>query len=60
MQQSLVVISASDAQEPHPVGKLLSAGRTGIEAFIGHYNHRRYHENIDDLAPRPTSTSGAT
>ncbi|MVA82496.1 transposase [Agrobacterium vitis] len=29
-----------------------------IAAFVEHYNHRRYHESLDNL-PRPTSTSGA-
>ena len=28
-----------------------------IEAFVDDYNHRRYHESIDNLTP-PTSTSG--
>ena len=27
-----------------------------IDAFIDHYNHRRYHESLDNLTP-PTSTS---
>jgi putative transposase len=31
-----------------------------IEAFVEHYDHRRYHESLDNLTPaRPTSTSAA-
>jgi Integrase core domain len=29
-----------------------------IDAFVAYYNHRRYHQSIDNLT-RPTSTSGA-
>jgi len=44
---------ASNAQEPHLAGKLLSARRprTRIDAFVDHYNHRRYHESLDNLTP---------
>lgn len=43
----------SDVQEPHSVGKLLSAQHLEreIEAFIAYYNHRCYHESIDNLTP---------
>jgi putative transposase len=30
-----------------------------IDAFVDHYNHRRYHESLGKTSPRPTSTSGA-
>ena len=47
---------ALDPQEPHPVGKLLPARVPGdleaqIKAFVADYNHRRYHESIDNLTP---------
>ena len=40
---------ASDAQEPHP--DLPGDLEGEIEAFIAYYNHRRYHESIDNLTP---------
>jgi transposase InsO family protein len=51
---------APDAEEPHPARKLLPAGRSRAagRGFVDHYNHRRYHESLDNLTP-PTSTSGA-
>src|SRR4029450_6290739 len=44
---------APDPEEPHPVGELLSARRSGkpIEMFVTDYNNRRYHESIDNLTP---------
>lgn len=30
---------------------LPGALETQVEAFIEHYNHRRYHESINNLAP---------
>ena len=30
-----------------------------IDTFVDHYNHRRYHESLDNLTCQPTSTSAA-
>src|SRR5262249_6624184 len=40
---------APDAEEPDPAGELLPTGRSG--GSDRHYNHRRYHESIDNLTP---------
>ena len=52
---------APDLEEPYPAGKLLSAGdlRQQIDAFVDHYNHRRYHESLQNLTRPPMSTSDA-
>ena len=44
---------APDSQKPHPVGNYLLPGdlETQIAAFVDDYNHRRYHESIDNLTP---------
>jgi hypothetical protein len=45
---------APDAEEPRPSGELFSAGRSWIaqiDDFVGHYNHRRYHESLGNLTP---------
>src|SRR5258707_7982930 len=44
---------APDAEKPYPAGELLPAGRprSQIEAFVENYNHRRYHESLDNLTP---------
>ena len=28
-----------------------------IDAFVDHYNNRRYHESLDNLTPAPMSTA---
>jgi len=42
---------ASNLEKPHPVGKPLLPGRYGSadQTFVDHYNHRRYHESINNL-----------
>ena len=44
---------ASNAEEPDPAGELLLPGdlKAQIEAFVADYNHRRYHESINNLTP---------
>jgi RNA-directed DNA polymerase len=44
---------ASDLEEPHPAGKLLSTPNLEqqIGAFVEHYNHVRYHESIENVTP---------
>ena len=44
---------APGAQEPHSVGELLSARdlEAHIARFVEHYNHRRYHESLNNLTP---------
>lgn len=44
---------ASNFEEPHSVGELLLPAdlQNQIEAFVEHYNHQRYHESIQNLAP---------
>jgi transposase InsO family protein len=44
---------APDVEEPHPARELLPAGdlEAQVEAFVADYNHRRYHESIDNLTP---------
>ena len=59
---------ASDAQEPHPARKLLLPGdlKAHIDRFVEHYNHRRYHESLQNLTPadvyfgrgKPSSSNG--
>jgi putative transposase len=29
----------------------LPTSRARIDTFVDHYNHRRYHESLDNLAP---------
>ena len=44
---------ASNAEEPHSVGKLFSTGRLErqIKGFVDHYNHHRYHESLKNVTP---------
>jgi putative transposase len=48
---------APDPEEPHPSRKLLENYflpgnlEAQITAFVEHYNHRRYHESLDNLTP---------
>jgi hypothetical protein len=40
-------------EEPNPARKLLPARRSqrAVAGFVDHYNHRRYHESLDNLTP---------
>ena len=42
------------AREPFPAGDLESQ----IHAFVGHYDHRRYHESLGKLTPAETTSDG--
>jgi hypothetical protein len=44
---------ASDFEEPHLAGKLLSARdlEAQIEAFVDHYNHQRFYESLNNVTP---------
>jgi hypothetical protein len=46
-------VLAPDHEDPHLLGKhyLRSALQADIEAFVEHYNHQRYHEGLNNLAP---------
>ena len=42
---------ASNAQEPHLLENYYLPGdlEARIDTFVDHYNHRRYHESLDNI-----------